>query len=792
MLYYDESSERLFFTTTLQHAVQSYSLEERALLDPGSSHPSPPTAFAVSPQHDILLSASANPPTVYLSKISEGRLPLLLQPMCTLSPVVASAFHPEHGNIFALGFADGTLATYDLKRFVDENGALKPSANPGYDGEIAHIKTIHLPGTESSSSPTSIVSPFPDYDYTTRTLGIGEHISSINSVAFVPGSDCTTVSVASDGKCCVVDFEGSVSHRMATIFRSWHVRAAATTIAIVQSKPKLEPSPSQFDGSFRDYERRNSLNDIIVAVGREDGQVMIYNLDGDLIARRDFGKDLRIVDLGWLESPQNPDSPNLGHSDSAISNGAQRIPSGSEQALDSPTKTVKNTPSRKGTKHRPPVIPPRMSPRIPARPVPRNGGKLATRRAEIEAAKRRASGGRKASASRKPNNASRDEDYKAESDWPPTKAENLQAEGSRAVENADKIQHQSNSPLKYDQSSSPSLLPPSTLNSDLASMDPADTTEPYTPSSTASGPRRPRHISAARQSTRKASSKDSHSTPSSQPAPIPPRSTSMVPKPLVVRKSSRTPSTGASTGTIIDWQTSSSPQSSNSRPIRKATLPSAGPKKPAIPPLIAKQSAKKPPALDPAPGLLKSDISGLPPSEPDLPPTAVPSPPRAPTISPSDPRPGYRQSVAPWEHEPIPQMDLNDIPPFYAPQLRKAFQNGQAQLPMSVPKPRPTTPPSAPTRSLPNAPNTAPPPQIRSQTLRDALRDALRDQNLGGSPSTQLDRLHRELSRLSTGIEALTRDKAWALVQLENENRRLREELARQRGGDRERKYGCC
>ncbi|OCL01606.1 hypothetical protein AOQ84DRAFT_393547, partial [Glonium stellatum] len=122
LLEFSPDSQTLFFTTTLHPSVQTYSLPRRALLPPAHTHPSPPTILAVSTT--TLLSASASPPTIYLSSLAPSSpttppastVPLLFHPPASTTPVTSASFHPTRPNTFLLGFTDGIVAAYRWRR----------------------------------------------------------------------------------------------------------------------------------------------------------------------------------------------------------------------------------------------------------------------------------------------------------------------------------------------------------------------------------------------------------------------------------------------------------------------------------------------------------------------------------------------------------------------------------------------------------------------------------------------------------------------------------------------------
>lgn len=147
LLKYAKESKDLFFTTTLQNSVQTYSLRHSKVLDPAHVHPSPPSVFAISCTSRFLVSTSPTPPTIHLTSLALRAPPVLLRPQFSSSAVVAAEFHPERESYFCLAFADGTAAVYDADHFYfihgngecrEENGAILGSA-----GEKAFIRGLH-------------------------------------------------------------------------------------------------------------------------------------------------------------------------------------------------------------------------------------------------------------------------------------------------------------------------------------------------------------------------------------------------------------------------------------------------------------------------------------------------------------------------------------------------------------------------------------------------------------------------------------------------------------------------
>ncbi|KAF2192385.1 hypothetical protein K469DRAFT_800239 [Zopfia rhizophila CBS 207.26] len=120
MLLFSPSSRTLYFATTLSPSIQAYSIPTAELLSPLQAHPSSPNVLAIAKEGDVLLSASPNPPTIFIQDLR-------------LRESVPAAFHPPNApaaacaafydydlpsqishRICVLGFQDGTLALYRL------------------------------------------------------------------------------------------------------------------------------------------------------------------------------------------------------------------------------------------------------------------------------------------------------------------------------------------------------------------------------------------------------------------------------------------------------------------------------------------------------------------------------------------------------------------------------------------------------------------------------------------------------------------------------------------------------
>ena len=306
LLKVDKESKRLFFTTNLQNSVQSYSLQKSKLLDPSHDHPSPPSVFAISCNSRFLLSTSRAPPTIYLTNLTLHTAPVLLRPYCSSASVVAAAFHPENEDFFLLAFADGTAAVFDALYFFHANGRSdhrRRDATSGSGGEIAFIKGLHATGTSGGASSGEDGAKYDGYDPGTGVVSIGTRAAGITAVAFVPGRSATAVTVGADGKCCVVDFT-QLDKDKAVLLKSWHVRRPATSLSIIcYSNP---PSRAQMDGAGdggRSKSRTESTGAYYIAIGRQDGRVLLFDLDGKPLGHRALGADgSRVLDVEWMST----------------------------------------------------------------------------------------------------------------------------------------------------------------------------------------------------------------------------------------------------------------------------------------------------------------------------------------------------------------------------------------------------------------------------------------------------------------------------------------------------------
>jgi WD40 repeat protein len=187
---FSPDSRILYFTTTLSNSVQAYSIPNDEPLACLPSHPSPPNAIAISSNGTVLLSASPNPPTIYLQDQRWGRSAAVhFRPTDTQSPATCAAFEQSNGPVqpaytnFVIGFQDGLLAMYrlflpSLRKRSDESRT-KPQFFHLQPVRVGVVKKLHKPA-----------------------------MGGIMAAEFLPGYKSRVVTIRHDGKCRLVDFEG--------------------------------------------------------------------------------------------------------------------------------------------------------------------------------------------------------------------------------------------------------------------------------------------------------------------------------------------------------------------------------------------------------------------------------------------------------------------------------------------------------------------------------------------------------------------------------------------------------
>lgn len=271
-LEYTSDAKSLFLTTSLTTDIQRYSIEQSRLLSPARTHATPPVALAVSPNGHLLVSASDNPPVAYLKNLIHNSGPILIQSRTSETCVSTIAFHLERPNIFLLAFRDGALAAFDATK-IDRNRAGSISNQEKVNnGELCHLPKLHRT-TGSSRAP------------------------AIADAAFLPGYKTRAISVGSDGRCRLIDFaDGGV------ILRTWHAKAPVTSVSVCSRKSESE-SRTRSAGSRGSHTigGPTSTNNLI-AVGRTDGMVCLYDSVGLLLDQRALSSSgEKVISVGWAK-----------------------------------------------------------------------------------------------------------------------------------------------------------------------------------------------------------------------------------------------------------------------------------------------------------------------------------------------------------------------------------------------------------------------------------------------------------------------------------------------------------
>ena len=132
--------------------------------------------------------------------------------------------------------------------------------------------------------------------------GIGPKEFGISAVAFVPGRKATVVTVGADGKCCVVDFT-QPSKQKAILLKSWHIRRPATSLSVICSTKNANVSQLERADDPESESRHDLPNEsYYIAVGRSDGRVLLFDLDGKALGEQALDdKGARVIDVEWTQ-----------------------------------------------------------------------------------------------------------------------------------------------------------------------------------------------------------------------------------------------------------------------------------------------------------------------------------------------------------------------------------------------------------------------------------------------------------------------------------------------------------
>lgn len=319
----------------------------------------------------------------------------MITPSMTAAAVAAATFHLQKPSILALGFVDGSIAVYDSSYLSH------PDRGHQCVVEIANTKNVHTLVTETAPTQLSRDSVINGFDSATSGTSVGNQGISISSIAFVPDSECTIISVGADGRCCIIDFVSKPAY-----VSGWSVGGFATSLSVVRISPGVSTTDSTHRGGSSSESASEIYNahEVLVVVGRQDGYILLYELNGKLLAERSFDCNARIVDVEWLSISSMPVSTvdlrdqeassirmafagayALAESVDAKATSVSCALAGADHSTET-THLRESLPrsSRVQQSPRLSMLPPRrlLPSEIPPRPAPRKDEKLALRRAE--------------------------------------------------------------------------------------------------------------------------------------------------------------------------------------------------------------------------------------------------------------------------------------------------------------------------------------------------------------------------------------------------------------------------
>lgn len=282
-------SDKIYFSTLLSNAIHCYSVVKNKMVHHTCHHQSPPTVLAISSSSVYMVSASAKPPTVLLQDLSSANLPSSISPLIRNHKVTVATFHPAVLDTFLLGFDDGTISIHNASDILSgKRGA--------FSSETACFSRLHRRNAQVATLDV-------------KNQGTGKlrdieiplsSISGITAAAFMESRRCRTVSIGADRKCKIVDFEKGVH-----VLRTWDVGASGTCLSVLLSPSSSSfaiQRPQPYMGKNSDsYENGSATVQELIAIGRSDGYVALYNSIGLIQHQSLLDPDhLRVIGLQWV------------------------------------------------------------------------------------------------------------------------------------------------------------------------------------------------------------------------------------------------------------------------------------------------------------------------------------------------------------------------------------------------------------------------------------------------------------------------------------------------------------
>lgn len=300
-LEYTSDAKSIFLSTELTSDVQRYSTEQSRLLSPTKAHATSPIALAVSPTAHLIVSASDDPPTIFLSNLAHNSAPVLIEPRASEAAVTCIAFHPERPDVFLLGFADGVAAVFDATKLARKQAGALVNQESVNRGELGHLGDLHRPVLD------------------------GKRTCCIEGAAFLPGYRSRVVTVGRDGRCRLVDFAGG-----GVIIRTWHAQAPIVSLSVFSSSTRT--TRPAIGSSRPDRRKQNPKDtDVTIAVGRIDGMIHLYDSVGLLLEQKALRSTEKIISVEWVsgKSPRRI-------ANSIVARGGESMPSLEASELQRP------------------------------------------------------------------------------------------------------------------------------------------------------------------------------------------------------------------------------------------------------------------------------------------------------------------------------------------------------------------------------------------------------------------------------------------------------------------------
>lgn len=247
----------MYLSTALTGNIQRYDITTGAVRDlVPQMHNSTPTIMATNTAGTLIVTASKDPVVVFVHATKSDHRERLV-PQASDASVTIAAFHKGRPAVFLLGFKNGTLAMYDATKLLRATAASDQSYRQ--TEETCWFRRLHR------TTLKGVIDP--EWSFTvghTRTSqDVMSPFASITGAEFLSGHNSRAVTVGTDGRCRLVDFEQG-----GQILNTWHAHAAIQCLAITA-------------GSSRDAEgatnRSYQTSLDTIALATEDGRVVFYS-----------------------------------------------------------------------------------------------------------------------------------------------------------------------------------------------------------------------------------------------------------------------------------------------------------------------------------------------------------------------------------------------------------------------------------------------------------------------------------------------------------------------------------